>query len=119
MRRRPPRIERLRFRAFDERAREALRGMAGGHVTGRGGSPGLAADAAAALEARVAAAVERAEPLSSPLSSFVIERTAAGLALRQIQAPAPAADDARPATQAERPGPSREITLAELELPLS
>jgi hypothetical protein len=126
MRRRRPRIERLRFRVFDDRAREALREMAGGHGSARGGSPVPGADAAAALEARVAAAVEEAEPLASPLSSFVIERTAAGLALRQIQAAPPAADDSRSApddprsaARADRPNPSREITLAELELPLS
>jgi hypothetical protein len=126
MRRRRPRIERLRFRVFDERAREALREMAGGHGSARGRSPALGADAAAALEGRVAAAIEEAEPLASPLSSFVIERTAAGLALRQIQAAPPAADDSRSgaddrpsAARADRPRPPREITLAELELPLS
>jgi hypothetical protein len=125
MRRRRPRIERLRFRVFDERAREALREMAGGPGSG-GGSPAPGAAAAAALEARVAAAVEEAEPLASPLSSFVIERTAAGLALRQIQAAPPAAGESRSAAgdpgsaaPADPPGPPREITLAELELPFS
>jgi hypothetical protein len=127
MRRRRPRIERLRFRVFDGRAREALREMAAAHEMGRSGPRRPAEDVRAGLEARITAAVAGAEPLSSPLSSFVLERTGQRLSLRQLHAepnvrtapgPAPPPDRDDAATSpVDRELSWREVVLVELDLP--
>ena len=69
MRRRRPKLQRIRFRVFDERVREALKTMT----------------ASAGLAREIEDAVERAGPVASPAGYFVLERSEDALVLRQVR----------------------------------